>query len=291
MSDQQPGYYVPEKSTWPLLGAAGLFCSVWGIASLLHHASYALWLLGAGTLMMVGMMVGWFHLIIQESQAGLYNPQMDRSFRWGMAWFIFSECMFFAAFFGVLIYARLLAVPWLGGIGLKLSTHTLLWPSFQATWPLLVNPDPSQFIGPKTGLSALGLPAINTLILLCSGVTVTFAHLALKRDQRAKLIVSLVMTIMLGLIFLSLQAYEYHHAYTELGLKLNSGIYGATFFMLTGFHGLHVSIGTLMLMIICLRCMKGHFSPEHHFGFEAVAWYWHFVDVVWLMLFVFVYWV
>ncbi len=284
-------YYVPDKSTWPLLGALGLFCSVWGIASLLHQAPYAFWLLGAGTCMIGSMMLGWFRLVVQESQAGLYNPQMDRSFRFGMAWFIFSECMFFAAFFGVLFYARVLAVPWLGGLGHKLSTHTLLWPHFQATWPLLVNPDPSQYIGPKMALRALGLPALNTLILLCSGITLTFAQVALKRDQRSKLIAGLVMTITLGLCFLALQAYEYHHAYTELGLKLNSGIYGATFFMLTGFHGLHVSIGIVMLIIIGLRCVKGHFSPEHHFGFEAVTWYWHFVDALWLLLFVFVYWV
>ncbi len=289
--DNQSSYYVPDKSTWPLLGAVGLFCSVWGIAGWLHEIAYAFWLLGAGTCMMVGMMMGWFKLIIQESHAGLYNTQMDRSFRWGLAWFIFSECMFFAVFFGVLFYARVLAVPWLGGLGHKLSTHTLLWPQFHATWPLLINPDPSQYVGPKAALSAWGLPAINTIVLLCSGLSLIFAHLSLKRDQRFLLILCLLITIGLGLCFLCLQAYEYHHAYLEMGIRLNSGIYGSTFFILTGFHGLHVSIGTLMLIIICLRCMRGDFSPTHHFGFEAVAWYWHFVDVVWLLLFIFVYWV
>jgi cytochrome c oxidase subunit 3 len=290
MIKEPPSYYVPHHAYWPLVGSVGLFTLVLGGINILHAHPTGWWFFFAGALIVAFMLFGWFRSVIEESAAGLYSAQLDRSFRWGMVWFILSEVMFFAAFFGALFYARHLSVPWMGGIGAKVSTHTVLWDHFQAAWPLLKNPDPTAYIGPKAIMSPWGIPALNTLILLSSGVTVTFAHLALKKNQRTYLNLGLLLTILLGLIFLSFQAYEYHHAYTELGLKLNSGIYGATFFMLTGFHGAHVTIGTIMLIVIFLRCLKGHFSPEKHFGFEAVAWYWHFVDVIWLMLFIFVYW-
>jgi cytochrome c oxidase subunit 3 len=135
-----------------------------------------------------------------------------------------------------------------------------------------------------------GLPASNTGLLLLSGITLTIAHHALKDGKRGVLNLFLGLTFLLGFIFLGVQGYEYHHAYAELGLQLGTGVYGSTFFMLTGFHGLHVTVGAIMLVVIWLRCLKGHFTPERHFAFEAVAWYWHFVDVVWLGLFVFVYW-
>src|SRR5690606_25907847 len=139
-------------------------------------------------------------------------------------------------------------------------------------------------------MAAWGIPALNTLILLTSGATVTWAHWGLLKENRGQLITGLFLTVALGIMFLGFQAYEYVHAYTELGLTLGTGIYGSTFFMLTGFHGFHVTVGTIMLMVILGRAIKGHFSPHNHFGFEAVAWYWHFVDVVWLGLFIFVYW-
>lgn len=290
MKEDYQHYYVPEKSYWPILGSCGLFTTVVGGVNIIHNNPYAWEIFFAGTLMLMLMMFGWFSAVIHESQQGLYSPQMDRSFRWGMAWFIFSEVMFFGAFFGVLFYVRELSVPWLGGIGEKLSTHTLLWDNFQATWPLLKNPNPEKFIGPNEAMGAWGIPALNTLILLSSGATITIAHHALRANHRKILNMGLLATILLGATFLGFQAYEYHHAYSTLGLKLNSGIYGTTFFMLTGFHGAHVTIGTLMLMTIFLRCLRGDFTPENHFGFEATAWYWHFVDVVWLMLFIFVYW-
>jgi cytochrome c oxidase subunit III len=227
------------------------------------------------------MMYGWFGEVIQESESGKYNKQVDKSFRMGMGWFILSEVFFFAAFFGALFYARILSVPWLGSG----DTHVQLWPEFVAAWPSS-GPTMSKF----TPMAAWGIPAINTLILLTSGATVTWAHWGLIKNNRSQLIWGLVMTVALALTFIGLQAYEYHHAYSELGLTLGSGIYGATFFMLTGFHGFHVMLGTTMLIVILLRSMKGHFKPDAHFGFEGVAWYWHFVDVVWLGLFVFVYW-
>jgi cytochrome c oxidase subunit 3 len=228
---------------------------------------------------------------VNESEAGAFNMNVDRSFRMGMSWFIFSEVMFFAAFFGALFYARQLSLPWLSGVGAKHMTSELLWNNFYAHWP---SNGPAQ-LGPRADgsfktIAATGVPAVNTLLLLTSGVTVTIAHHALRAGNRGVLKVFLALTFLLGFLFVYLQAREYHEAYTELGLQLGTGIYGSTFFMLTGFHGLHVTIGAIMLLVIWLRVMKGHFTPARHFAFEGVAWYWHFVDVVWLGLYIFVYW-
>ncbi len=282
-------YYVPAQSHWPITGSLGLGIFMVGLANWIHGKPIGHYIFFAGSLVVAYMMFGWFRDVIRESHQGLYSKQMDKSFRWGMAWFIFSEVMFFAAFFGALFYARAFVVPWLGGEGGRGASH-LLWPQFKAIWPLLNTPDPQLFPAPKEIINTWGLPALNTLILLTSGVTITIAHWALVKQKRALLILGLFATVLLGATFLCCQAYEYYEAYHHYGLTLGSGIYGSTFFMLTGFHGAHVTIGTIMLIVILLRCLKGHFTPEHHFGFEAVAWYWHFVDVVWLFLFVFVYW-
>lgn len=282
-------YYVPEQSPWPIIGAIGLSIFVVGIVQVIQQKTYGLPIAGLGFAIVVFMTVGWFSNVINESMRGLYSDQMDRSFRQGMIWFIFSEVMFFAAFFGALFYARLLAVPWLAGEGAK-PWNTLLWDNFTASWPLLNNPNPKLYPAPTGVMNPWGLPALNTFILVMSGVTITIAHHALMKRKREILLTFMFLTILLGSLFLSLQVYEYYHAYTELGLTLKSGIYGTTFFMLTGFHGLHVTLGTLILIIIFVRCYKNHFTPEKHFAFEASAWYWHFVDVVWLFLFIFVYW-
>lgn len=286
---QQGHYYVPHGSRWPITGAIGLAAFMIGFANILHGHVFGHYFFFFGSLCLAYMMFGWFSDVINESLHNCYNKQVDRSFRWGMVWFIFSEIMFFGAFFGALFYARNISVPWLAGAGDK-SYTTLLWPHFQAIWPLLKNPDPTLFPGPHNTMHTWGIPALNTLLLLSSGATVTWAHWALIKNARIQLIMGLILTIALGATFLGFQAYEYILAYDHYHLTLNSGIYGSTFFMLTGFHGAHVTLGTVMLCIILLRCIKGHFTPEHHFGFEAVAWYWHFVDVVWLFLFTFVYW-
>jgi cytochrome c oxidase subunit 3 len=228
-------------------------------------------------------MFGWFSAVIDESLLGLHSQKMDRSYRYGMIWFIASEVAFFGIFFFALFYVRTYAVPTLG-------ENKLLWPQFLASWPLLKNPNPTAYPGPHAVIPAFGLPALNTLILLTSAISVTIAHWGLKRNRRKQLDIFLFVTILLGIFFLSLQAYEYHEAYTQLGLTLKSGIYGSTFFMLTGFHAAHVTIGITMLLVIWIRCLKGHFVENHDFGFEAVSWYWHFVDVIWLFLFIFVYW-
>ncbi|XKH02247.1 cytochrome c oxidase subunit 3 [Marinobacter nauticus] len=291
---QEQSYYVPEQSKWPIIATVGLGLTLYGVGAILVNAKQGesttlSWLVFfAGALVMAYMLFGWFGSVIREGQAGLYSDQMDRSFRWGMSWFIFSEVMFFAAFFGALFYVRVFAVPWLGGEGDKGATN-MLWEGFQASWPLINNPDPGAYPGPKEVIGAWGLPFINTVLLVSSSFTITVAHHALKAGKRQKLKLWLGATIILGLVFLTLQAEEYVHAYRELDLTLNSGIYGSTFFMLTGFHGAHVTLGTIMLIVMFLRVQKGHFTEDNHFGFEASSWYWHFVDVVWLGLFVFVY--
>lgn len=293
MADYQT-YYVPEQSKWPIVATVGLGVTLYGAASIMVNSNQgestgSAWVVfAAGVLIMIYMLFGWFGSVIEESRSGLYSPQMDRSFRWGMSWFIFSEVMFFGAFFGALFYTRMFAVPWLGGEGDRGSSN-MLWEGFQATWPLINNPDPEAYPAAESVIGAWGLPLVNTILLVTSSLTVTVAHYALKVNHRKKLKIWLAATIVLALGFLFLQAEEYMHAYEELGLTLQSGIYGTTFFMLTGFHGVHVMLGTLMLSIMFIRINKGHFTSDNHFGFEAVSWYWHFVDVVWLGLFVFVY--
>ena len=234
----------------------------------------------AGFISLACLLYSWFSEVIHESISKLYNKQVDKSFRWGMGWFIFSEVMFFFGFFGALFYVRNVSLPWLADAH-GLTGAQAVWPGFQAVWPSA---------GPKLALEGSmkpwGLPAINTLLLLTSGATLTWAHWALMKNNRKQIILGLILTIALGATFLFLQAHEY----ADAPFTIKSGIYGATFYMLTGFHGLHVTMGAIMLTVILFRVLKGHFDSHNHFGFEAVAWYWHFVDVVWLALFIFVYW-
>jgi cytochrome c oxidase subunit 3 len=284
-------YYIPHGTPWPIIGSVALFTMMLGVAAWLNEW-FGPQLFALGLTILAVMFIGWFRTVIGENESGTYNMAVDRSFRMGMIWFIFSEVMFFAAFFGALFYARQFSVPWVGGEGVKIFNKIILWPDYTAGWPT----NGPAHISPRADgtfevIPAFGLPALNTLILLTSGVTVTIAHHALKEGKRNVLKVFLGLTFLLGFLFVALQATEYAEAYKEKGLQLGTGIYGSTFFMLTGFHGFHVTVGAIMLTVIWLRCMRGHFTPTRHFGFEAVAWYWHFVDVVWLGLFVFVYWI
>ena len=286
-------YYLPHKATQPILGSIGLFILLAGFSNYLNGSDIGPTMMWLGGGIVAYMMFVWFGSVIRESVAGLYNHQVDVSFRMGMIWFITSEVFFFAAFFGALFYSRVLALPWMGGEGsaLGVETHQYLWDSFKNVWP---SNGPAHIGGKEGGefepMAAWGIPAINTLILLTSGATVTWAHWGLLKDNRTQLIIGLAATVALGFLFVVLQGVEYHEAYSEMGLTLGTGIYGSTFFMLTGFHGLHVTIGAIILTVVLLRSIRGHFSSENHFAFEAAAWYWHFVDVVWLGLFVFVYW-
>ena len=281
MLNQSARYFVPEPSHWPIMGSVALLSMASGAALWMNEAPWGKFPLIAGVCILFLMMFGWFGTVAHESEGGKYNQQVDAGFRWGMSWFIFSEVMFFAAFFGALFYMRVLSVPWLGDL-----EHKLLWPDFNAQWPTAGPGIAEKF----TPMGAWGIPALNTFLLLSSGVTVTIAHWGLLKNNRSQLIWGLAATVALGITFLCFQAYEYGHAYSELNLKLSTGAYGATFYMLTGFHGFHVFIGMLMLLFVTLRLRKGHFTAERHFGFEGAAWYWHFVDVVWLGLYILVYW-
>ena len=294
-------YYVPEQSKFPIFAASSMFLLVMGAASTINSlgtdsnlGKYTLWL---GLAAMSATLFFWFKKVTQEHLAGLDSAQLKKSFVFGMAWFIFSEVMFFAAFFGALFYVRNFAVPWLGGEGEK-GVANMLWEGFESSWPLMSTPDAgSAYTLPEKNMSFPGfnnlltwLPLWNTIVLLSSSVTVHFAHLALKAGNKSKFNVWLGVTVGLALFFVGLQALEYYEAYAHYGLTLNSGIYGSTFFMLTGFHGFHVMLGGLMLAVMLIRSIfYNHFEPEDHFGFDAASWYWHFVDVVWVMLFLFVY--
>ena len=285
-------YYVPDSSPYPIVSSVGLFMIALGGASLLNGYAFGPKLMTAGAILLATLLFIWFRKVIQESPD--YNMHVDKSFRMGMAWFIFSEVMFFAAFFGALYYLRMLAVPWL-------AETDILWPGFESVWPssgpmgaeMLAGGAPTKdeiLEGTRYGLiDPLHLPLYNTILLLTSSVTLTISHHALRAEKRGQMIFWLAVTVALGVWFLALQAQEYVEAYQHLGLTLGTGVYGSTFFMLTGFHGFHVTLGAFILFIVLLRCIKGHFTPERHFVFEAGAWYWHFVDVVWVGLFIFVY--
>jgi cytochrome c oxidase subunit III len=283
-----PYYFIPQPSRHPVLVAAAMLLVIFGAGQWVNGVSWGQFFVFGGLAMWAVIMFQWFSQAIGESENKLYSDRVDVSFRWSMSWFIFSEVMFFAAFFGALYWARVHALPMLGNLD-----HQVLWPDFKAVWPSAgggATASPAGTVEPFATMGPWPLPTINTALLLTSGVTLTIAHHALLANQRSKTIVWMWITVILGATFVGVQAYEYMHAYRDLNLKLSSGIFGSTFFMLTGFHGFHVLVGMLMLLFITIRIMKGHFTPERHFGFEGAAWYWHFVDVVWLGLYILVYW-
>lgn len=286
-TEQHTAYFVPDPSPWPIIGMVSLLTTLIGAALAMNGVTVGGYVVIGGLLLFAYLLFGWFRDVISENLADRYNQQVDRSFRMGMFWFIASEVFFFLAFFGALFYIRNVALPWLAGDGYLGATREILYGQFDPTWP---SSGPGALGGDFTPMGAWGIPALNTLLLLSSGATITWAHWGLKQENRKTLVRGLTATIGLGLLFVCFQAYEYIHAYGELNLTLHSGVYGSTFYMLTGFHGFHVTMGAIMLMAILGRSMKGHFSTHNHFAFEAVAWYWHFVDVVWLGLFIFVYW-
>lgn len=285
---QTPHYFIPAPAHYPVMAALGLFFVILGAGQWVNGADWGKFSVLLGLAVWAFTMYQWFRQAAIESESGLYGDRVDVSYRWSMSWFIFSEVMFFGAFFGALFWSRLYSVPVLGSL-----QNAILWPDFKAVWPSVqagMTASPAGIVEPFTTMGPWPIPTINTALLLTSGVTLTIAHHALIAGKRASTIAWMWVTVLLGVLFLGLQAFEYWEAYTHLNLRLDSGIYGSTFFMLTGFHGFHVFVGMLMLLFITLRLMKGHFTPQRHFGFEGAAWYWHFVDVVWLGLYIIVYW-
>jgi cytochrome c oxidase subunit 3 len=283
-----PHYYVPQPSRHPAFAAFGLFFVIFGAANWINGVDWGKYSLSFGLLWLFWVLFQWFRDAARESEGGVYGRKIDLSFRWSMSWFIFSEVMFFGAFFTALWWMRAHSVPALGGVD-----NALLWPDFKAAWPTHspgTTASPAGIIEPFETMTPFWLPTINTALLLTSGVTLTIAHHLLREGKRGATVLWMWITVLLGIAFILVQGYEYYHAYTGMNLKLSSGAYGSTFFMLTSFHGFHVVVGMLMLLFITIRLMKGHFTPDRHFGFEGAAWYWHFVDVVWLFLYTLVYW-
>ncbi len=257
-------YHLVDPSPWPVIGAAALLALALGAIMAMHGQGYLLLAIGlAATLY---MMAGWWRDVIAEAHAGHHSPVVQLHLRYGMILFILSEVMFFAAWFWAYFNASLFPAD------AVMETRTQL---MGGVWP----PKDIAVFDPWD------IPFLNTLVLLASGTTVTWAHHALLQNDRQGLVQGLALTVALGLLFTALQAYEYAHA----GFDFAGHVYGAVFFMATGFHGFHVIVGTLFLAVNLFRAIRGDFTPEHHFGFEAAAWYWHFVDVVWIFLFFWVY--
>jgi len=252
MSSQQgsvPYYFIPSPSRWPVLTGAALLVTMIGASGWVNSLAWGSYVNLLGIAMVLVVLYKWFGEAIKESESGLYGPRVDASYRWGMSWFIFSEVMFFAAFFGALFYARSISMPWLGDLD-----HKLLWPDFVPQWG---NTGPAGTVEPFSTIGPFPIPTINTALLLTSGVTLTIAHHALRAGNRSKTAIWLFLTVLLGAIFMGFQAYEYIHAYRDLNLKLTSGIFGSTFFMLTGFHGFHVTLGAIMLSVVLYRVIRG----------------------------------
>ncbi|WP_108469816.1 cytochrome c oxidase subunit 3 [Polynucleobacter difficilis] len=281
-SNSTPYYFVPGLSRHPVMASIGLLGFGSGMTGLVNGYSWGAPLTIASVVYVLFVLYKWFGDAISESNSGQNSINVDVSYRWSMSWFIFSEIMFFAAFFSALFYARSISMPWLGDIESK-----LLWPTFTAVWP---NDGPAGLVEQFSTMGPWPIPTINTLLLLSSGVTVTWAHHAIRENNQKHAVWGLAATVFLGAIFLGFQVYEYIHAYRDLNLKLTSGVYGSTFFMLTGFHGFHVFLGALMLAVVLRRAIRGDFTADNHFAFEGASWYWHFVDVVWLGLYVVIYW-
>lgn len=202
-------YFIPKPSGWPIIGSIGLFLLVIGIINIIHGNWYGHYLFFSGALLLAYMMLGWFGTVIHESLAGLHSHKMDKTYRWGMFWFIASEVAFFGIFFGALFYARNFAVPALAGLISSQETHLLLWPHFKAAWPLLHNPNPSLFPDPQHTIPTFGIPALNTFILLSSAGVVTLSHWQLKKGRQQPMLIFLALAIVLGISFLGFQAYEY----------------------------------------------------------------------------------
>lgn len=279
MSEPQHPYHLVEPSRWPILGAIAAFMSAYGLILFMHDEGHLLLLLGLGALGLV--LIGWWHDVIREAEKEQHhNPIVQIGLRYGMALFIASEVMFFVAWFWAFFDGAFYPGD---SASAEMISRTEV---FGGEWP------PADMR--EKVFNPWSIPFLNTLILLSSGATITWSHHALREGNRPHFLYGLILTIVLGISFTILQAHEYDIAQFTFAFDEEAGtggLYSSTFFMATGFHGLHVIIGTVFLLVCLLRALAGHFTPKHHVGFEAATWYWHFVDVVWLFLFTFVYWV
>jgi len=273
-------YHLVEPSPWPLVGSIAAVVLAFG-AIIFMKGLFGLpkgtwWVMAAGFAGVIYTMVGWWVQVVKEANQGDHTPVVSIGLRYGMIMFIASEVMFFVAWFWIFFEMALFHQHRTAS---AVEEVRQAW----ATWP----PKGIETVSPWE------LPLVNTLTLLLSGTTVTWAHHALQQGDRKSAKIGLLLTILLGILFTSIQAYEYHHILTEHLFfnpeSVGAQLYGSSFFMATGFHGFHVVIGTIFLTVCLLRLMAGGFTPQKHFGFEAAAWYWHFVDVVWLFLFAFIY--
>lgn len=274
-------YYVPPPSHYPVTINLGLFILALGFALRINALASGVVPILAGIAIMLYGTFGWLGSVICEDESGHYRPWEDRSFRIGMAYFVLSEAAFFGAFLLALMYARIFSLPDLA----SMDPHYSLWPDFKGVWPS-GGPQSEAF----TPLDARGLPAANAILILASAVSLMWARKGLASGNRGQMIAGLALALALGVVFLFQQAMEYHHA-AELGITLDSGVYGTNFYMLTGVHGMHLLVGLIMLAVLLLRTFHGHFNVEHRVGLEIVAWYWNFAVVIpGLLVFAYFYW-
>lgn len=271
-------YHLVNPSVWPLIGSVAALVMFFGLVMAMHTDHFGgigKWVLGLGFMGVIATFFSWWSDVINEAHAGDHTPVVQLHLRYGMILFIASEVMFFVGWFWAWFDFSLFPVPIEYAEGAVTSLFGQDGADAITMWP----PKGIEVI------DAFSLPLLNTLILLCSGTTITWAHHSLIHGDREGLKKGLWLTIILGVVFSSIQAYEYAHAPFGFG----QSNYSSAFYMATGFHGFHVLVGTIFLIVCLVRTYKGHFTPQQHFGFEAAAWYWHFVDVVWLFLFIIVY--
>ncbi len=285
-------YYVPEHSSRPIMTAIGLFFLGLGAIFLTEEPHVGLVLAGMGAVIIVITLFLWFRDVVIESRKGLHDDQMDRTYRWGMFWFLFAQFMLMGGFFGTLVYASTVVLPTLSGTSGVANhlTHLLLWPNFSSQWPPLQTPNPQEFIGPHHIVTAWGWPAINTLLMLISVITLAIAHHSMNKRGHNKLFnICLIITFIIGIIVAVVQFDSIISAASHYGITLGSGIYGSFFMMIHVLVFLNIFISLLILLFLIPRCWLGHFNQQRHFAIDAISWLWYFSGAMWLITFILVY--
>jgi cytochrome c oxidase subunit 3 len=287
--DHQHGsYYVPDYSWWPILAAIALF--IFGLGSVEYFgvtANPRFLIIGVGMLLLI--CVGWLSTVVRESRRGLYDEQMHRTFRWGMVWFIFSDVMLLITILGVIWYYRIFNLPELGGDYPRMLTHFLLWPNFVSHWPVLANPDPSQFTGPQQALTINWQAIMTSLIMFGSGATLYLANRGLRNNHRALFMSGLIATSLLAVGFLLLTGDTIYLAVARFGITFSSGIYGSVVMFLFTIYLMHILVATLILFSIIGRGVLGHFSSQDDFSVRAFTWFWYCMIATWVAIFISIY--